>query len=72
MIFEHSAMGVADYVLNALSAPSRAANICSFVCSVNTLSTSPVAGLTLRYGTLGSFACGYGCRSRYRNGDASG
>jgi hypothetical protein len=57
IIFERSLKGRAAQPRNALSAVAKAFHICSSVCSVKVLSTSPVAGLTLLYGILDSSAC---------------
>src|ERR1700691_1155749 len=52
--FERSLNGHAAHGRNARSAVVTASHICSSVCSVKVLKTSPVAGFTLRYDILGS------------------
>jgi hypothetical protein len=54
MIFARSSIGRAAQETNALSAWVEASIISSSVCSVNVFRISPVAGFTLRYGTVSS------------------
>lgn len=64
MILERSLKGCSAQSRKALSAADNASITWLSVCSVKVLSTSPVAGLMLRYDTLSSF--GLACL-RFRN-----
>src|ERR1700678_1126310 len=56
IIFARSSIGRVAQDTKALSAVAKASIISRSVCSVKVLRASPVAGFTLRYGTMSSFS----------------